>query len=37
MDYTLLATEIETDPTSVGYASMTDAEIAASKGKLRWL
>lgn len=30
MDYTLLATEITTDPARVGYAGMTDAEIAAS-------
>lgn len=30
MDYALLATEIEADPTGVGYAAMTDAEIAAS-------
>lgn len=30
MDYTILATELETDPTAVGYATMTDAEIAAS-------
>lgn len=30
MDYSILATEITTDPTSAGYAAMTDAEIAAS-------
>lgn len=30
MDYSILATEITTDPTNAGYAAMTDAEIAAS-------
>lgn len=30
MDYSILATEITTDPTNIGYAAMTDAEIAAS-------
>lgn len=30
MNYSILATEITTDPTSVGYAAMTDAEIATS-------
>lgn len=30
MDYVLLADEITTDPTNAGYATMTDAEIAAS-------
>ena len=30
MDYNLLADEIETDPTGAGYATMTDAEIAAA-------
>lgn len=30
MDYTLLAVELETDPTGAGYASMSDAEIAAA-------
>lgn len=30
MDYVLLNSEITTDPTGVGYAGMTDAEIAAS-------
>lgn len=30
MDYVLLATEINTDPIGIGYATMTDAEIAAS-------
>ncbi len=30
MDYNLLAGEIENDPSGAGYATMTDAEIAAS-------
>lgn len=30
MDYVLLNREIETDPESVGYSTMSDAEIAAS-------
>lgn len=30
MNYALLATEIEADPARVGYAAMTDAEIAAA-------
>lgn len=30
MDYSILATEITTDPTGRGYAGMSDAEIAAS-------
>lgn len=30
MDYVLLNSEIETDPESVGYSTMTDAEISAS-------
>ena len=30
MDYVLLNSEIETDPESVGYSTMSDAEIAAS-------
>lgn len=30
MDYVTLANELESDPTSVGYAGMSDVEIAAS-------
>lgn len=30
MDYVTLATELETDPASIGYATMTDVEIAAA-------